>query len=179
MQPHFASSWQKNGRARRQARRCRASEGRTGPLRTAGLQHRQRRSQDDPLPVMPATELRLRLRDLANKRKRFGYRRLFVLLRQEGESSGINRIYRLYREEGLTVRKRRARRRAVGARAPILVEAKPSPGNAWRQSRTPQSRDAGFSNFLFSTQPFLARCVKHWQHNGCKGRKSISQHTPC
>jgi transposase InsO family protein len=36
--------------------------------------------------------------------------------------SGINRIYRLYREEGLTVRKRRSRRRAVGTRAPILVE---------------------------------------------------------
>jgi putative transposase len=60
---------------------------------------------------------------LANERKRFGYRRLFILLRQGGEPSGINRIYRLYREEGLTVRKRRARRRAVGARAPILVEA--------------------------------------------------------
>ncbi|MGY3108331.1 transposase InsO family protein [Bradyrhizobium sp. LM3.4] len=39
---------------------------------------------------------------------------------------GINRIYRLYREEGLTVRKRRARRRAVGVRAPILVEARPN-----------------------------------------------------
>src|SRR6185312_3497820 len=38
------------------------------------------------------------------------------------EPSGINRIYRLYREEGLTVRKRRARRRAVGTRAPILIE---------------------------------------------------------
>jgi putative transposase len=74
----------------------------------------------------PDTELRLRLRELANERKRFGYRRLFVLLRQEGEASGINRIYRLYREEGLTVRKRRARRRAVGARAPILVEARPN-----------------------------------------------------
>ena len=72
----------------------------------------------------PDTELRGRLRDLANARRRFGYRRLFVLLRQEGEASGINRIYRLYREEGLTVRRRRARRRAVGARAPILVEAK-------------------------------------------------------
>jgi transposase InsO family protein len=47
-----------------------------------------------------------------------------VLLRRDGEPSGINRIYRLYREEGLTVRKRRARRRAVGTRAPILVEAK-------------------------------------------------------
>lgn len=74
----------------------------------------------------PDTELRNHLRDLANERKRFGYRRLFVLLRREGEPSGINRVYRLYREEGLTVRKRRARRRAVGVRAPILVEAKPN-----------------------------------------------------
>jgi transposase InsO family protein len=63
------------------------------------------------------------LRDLANARRRFGYRRLFILLRQNGEPSGINRIYRLYREEGLTVRKRRARRRAAGTRAPIPVEA--------------------------------------------------------
>ncbi|MBO4228611.1 IS3 family transposase, partial [Bradyrhizobium neotropicale] len=74
----------------------------------------------------PDTGLRGRLRDLANERRRFGYRRLFVLLRREGEPSGINRIYRLYREEGLTVRKRRARRKAVGTRAPILVEAKPN-----------------------------------------------------
>src|SRR5690349_4649053 len=72
----------------------------------------------------PDAVLRGRLRDLANERRRFGYRRLFVLLRREGEPSGINRIYRLYREEGLTVRKRRARRRAVGTRCPILVEAK-------------------------------------------------------
>jgi putative transposase len=64
-----------------------------------------------------------------------------VLLRREGEPSGINRIYRLYSEEGLTVRKRKARRKALGTRAPILVEAranarplsrfsgKPLPGN--------------------------------------------------
>ena len=74
----------------------------------------------------PETVLRQRLRDLANERRRFGYRRLFVLLRREGEPSGINRIYRLYREEGLAVRKRRARRKAIGTRAPILVEAKPN-----------------------------------------------------
>lgn len=49
-----------------------------------------------------------------------------MLLRREGEPSGINRIYRLYREEGLTVRKRKARRKAVGTRAPILVEARPN-----------------------------------------------------
>ncbi|WP_247548054.1 IS3 family transposase [Bradyrhizobium sp. 177] len=74
----------------------------------------------------PDTELRGHLRELANARRRFGYRRLFVLLRQQGEPSGRNRIYRLYREEGLSVRKRRARRRAVGTRAPILVEARPN-----------------------------------------------------
>jgi putative transposase len=74
----------------------------------------------------PEVALRGRLRELANERRRFGYRRLFILLRHEGEPSGINRIYRLYREEGLTVRKRRSRRRAVGTRAPILVEARPN-----------------------------------------------------
>lgn len=72
----------------------------------------------------PEVALRAKLRDLANERRRFGYRRLFILLRREGEPSGVNRIYRLYREEGLSVRKRRVRRRAVGTRAPILVEAK-------------------------------------------------------
>lgn len=46
----------------------------------------------------PETELHQRLRDLANERRRFGYRRLFILLRGEGEPLGINRIYWLYRE---------------------------------------------------------------------------------
>jgi transposase InsO family protein len=72
----------------------------------------------------PDTALRARLRELANERRRFGYRRLFIMLRAQGEPSGINRIYRLYREEGLTVRKRKARRRAVGTRTQILVGAK-------------------------------------------------------
>jgi putative transposase len=72
----------------------------------------------------PDTALREWLRNLAVERRRFGYRRLFVLLRREDEPSGKNRIYRLYREEGLTVRTRRVRRRAIGTRAPILVEAR-------------------------------------------------------
>lgn len=82
------------------------------------VRYRSRRPAD--------TELRGRLRELANQRRRFGYRRLFILLRREGEPSGINRIYRLYREEGLMVRKRRGRRKALGTRAPILVEARPN-----------------------------------------------------
>ena len=93
----------------------------------------------------PDTELRTQLRDLANARRRFGYRRLFILLRQEGEPSGINRIYRLYREEGLTVRKRRGRRRAVGTR-PILLQEVGQP-DSWANdemySRTGHPRHGG------------------------------------
>jgi len=48
----------------------------------------------------PATALRGRLWIMANEWHRFGYRRLFVHLRLEGEVSGINRIYRLCRAEG-------------------------------------------------------------------------------
>lgn len=70
----------------------------------------------------PDTELRARLRDLANERRRFGYRRLFVLLQRVGEHSGI---HRLYREERLCVRKRRAGARP-SAHGPILVEARPN-----------------------------------------------------
>ena len=72
----------------------------------------------------PDIALRTRLRDLANEPRRFGYRRLFILLRREGEPSGTNRIYRVYREEGLTVRRRRAGRKAIGTHAPILMEAR-------------------------------------------------------
>lgn len=70
------------------------------------------------------TALRTRLRELANERRRFGYRRLFILLRREGEPSGVNRIYRLYREEGLAVRRRKHRRKALGTRAPASFEAR-------------------------------------------------------
>jgi len=68
--------------------------------------------------------LRARLRHLAANRRRFGYRRLHILLRHEGHAMNRKKTQRLYREEGLSVRRRRGRKRAMGARAPILVEAK-------------------------------------------------------
>jgi putative transposase len=70
--------------------------------------------------------LRARLRDLAHQRHRFGYRRLHVLLRRDGEAASRNRVYRLYRAEGLAVRKRKGRRRAVGERAPLGIAALPN-----------------------------------------------------
>ena len=63
--------------------------------------------------------LRKRLRHLAHERRRFGYRRLHVLLRREGLTVNHKRIFRLYREEKLGVRKRKGRKRALGLRAPI------------------------------------------------------------
>ena len=66
-------------------------------------------------------DLRRRLRDLANERRRFGYRRLGILLAREGWSVNHKKLFRLYREEGLAVRRRRSRKRALGTRRPILV----------------------------------------------------------
>lgn len=70
--------------------------------------------------------LRERLRKLAHDRRRFGYRRLHVLLRQEGHTLNRKKTQRLYREEGLSVRKRRGRKRATGTRAPLITLAVPN-----------------------------------------------------
>ena len=59
----------------------------------------------------PQTALRLRLRDLAMARIGYGYRRLHILIEREGWSVNHKRVYRLYREEGLAMRKRPPRRR--------------------------------------------------------------------
>ena len=63
--------------------------------------------------------LRERLKALAQERRRFGYRRLHVLLRREGHAVNRKRVQRLYREERLTVRRRGGRKRAMGTRRPM------------------------------------------------------------
>ncbi len=63
--------------------------------------------------------LRARLRELADQRRRFGYRRLHILLRSEGWSMNRKKTQRLYGEEGLAVRRRTSRRRIAVARTPI------------------------------------------------------------
>lgn len=65
--------------------------------------------------------LRQRLRELAAERRGFGYRRLLILLRREGIVANHKRLYRVYTEEGLTVRKRTGRKRALGTCAPMTV----------------------------------------------------------
>jgi putative transposase len=65
--------------------------------------------------------IRKRLRELAHERRRFGYRRLHLLLGREGIRLNRKKLHRLYKEERLTVRKRGGRKRALGTRAPMAV----------------------------------------------------------
>ena len=70
--------------------------------------------------------LRVRLRDLASERRRFGYRRLGYLLAREGIMPNHKKLLRIYREEGLKVRRRSGRKRALGTRAPMTVPLRPN-----------------------------------------------------
>src|ERR1700756_4273709 len=70
--------------------------------------------------------LRARMKELAAKRPRFGYRRLHVLLRREKKEDGTmrwqvnhKRVYRLYREEGLAMRRKAKKRLRSEARTPL------------------------------------------------------------
>jgi len=71
--------------------------------------------------------VRKRLRELASQRRRFGYRRLHILLKREGVEMNWKKLYRLYKEERLTVRKRGGRKRALGTRAPMAIPQGPNP----------------------------------------------------
>lgn len=58
----------------------------------------------------PCTELRMRIKELAATRVMWGYRRLHVLLSREGWAANAKKVYRIYREEGLSMRSKRPRR---------------------------------------------------------------------
>ena len=75
------------------------------------------------------TAIRNRLRQLAEQRKRFGCPRLHVLLRREGLIVNHKRTERLYREEGLSLRRRKRPRRAAGVR--VLVPQAQRPNQRW------------------------------------------------
>ena len=82
------------------------------------IRYRHRRASD--------AGVRLRILELAAHRRRFGYRRLHFLLTREGISMNLKKFRRLYREEGLAVRKRGGRKRALGLRAPIALPSGPN-----------------------------------------------------
>jgi putative transposase len=82
------------------------------------VRYRSRRPDD--------AAVRARLRELALVRRRFGYRRLHILLSREGIVMNHKKLRRLYREEGLQVRRRGGRKRALGTRAPMALPQGPN-----------------------------------------------------
>src|SRR5262249_39821908 len=113
-----------------------------GPARRRGLSGRHNAL---PSAARSADGLRIRIKDLAAVRVRYGYRRLHVLLRREGWAVNHKRIYRLYNEEGLSIRAKLPRRkRAWRYRAgrPQII----APNDVWAMDF--------MSDALFDGRPF-------------------------
>lgn len=112
--------------------------------------------------------LRGRFRDLTNKRWRFGYRRMLVLLQREAELSAIDR---LYGEEGLTVRKRRAK--AVGTCAPILVEARPTRAGRWTSATTSSPTAGACASSSISSTDVTKMYLSAIPESSISGRRGL------
>jgi putative transposase len=105
----------------------------TEAMSTAGLSERQacrftgfsRSTRRYPTERSAQDDLRARLLTLATLRPRWGYRRLHWLLRREGHRINRKRVYRLYRELGLVVR-RRQRKRVAMPRTPLPRPTRPN-----------------------------------------------------
>lgn len=101
----------------------------------------RRRRVEDP-------RLRERLRELAATRRRFGYRRLKILLKREGFAVNHKRVYRLYVEEKLGLRRKRGRRRMPTAAARVPLKLPVRPDELWTMDFT---QDAFASGRKFRT----------------------------
>jgi putative transposase len=97
--------------------------------RACGLIQLQRSSFRYQSQAKDQTALRLRLKEVAGVRIRFGYRRLTVLLRREGWKVNAKRIYRLYRQEGLAVRARK--RKKIASQARVMSSPVDRPNQRW------------------------------------------------
>ena len=92
--------------------------------RLAGLSHTTFDHEPKADPENQA--LTARMIELAQERRRFGYRRIHVLLRREGVQANHKRVHRLYRMAGLAVRRRRRRERVAVERQPLLLPGRPN-----------------------------------------------------
>lgn len=84
----------------------------------SSYQYRSRRPDD--------AELRRCMREIAEKRKRFGAPRICVMLERQGWKVNHKKVERIYREEGLALRRRKRRKKFVGPRIPMPVAIRPN-----------------------------------------------------
>lgn len=91
-----------------------------GALRFQRSSHRYRSTAPDQ------AALRMRIKEIAAVRVRYGYFRIYILLRREGWQVNHKRVYRIYRQEGLSMRIKRPRRHVSAA----YREGRVQPGRA-------------------------------------------------
>lgn len=118
----------------------------------------------------PQEALRVRLRELAGSRVRYGYRRLTVLLRREGWEVNAKRIYRIYSEEGLIVRTQKRRERAQRQRVAIGQAARPN--QKWSMDFVAQRLpDGRWIRVLTVVDQFTRECLTLFADNTLSGEK--------
>jgi putative transposase len=102
----------------------------------------------------PWTELRMRIREIAQSRVRYGYRKIRVLLNREGWGVGKYLVYRLYKEEGLALKKRPSRKRRAARHREQRFEAT-APNQAWSMDFVAdQLQDGRRFRSLTTSSPF-------------------------
>ena len=130
------------------------------------IRYRSRRPDD--------VDVRERLRALSRERRRFGYRRLHLLLAREGIAMNQKKLRRLYREEKLQVRRRGGQKRALGTRAPMALPD--GPNQRWSldfvsdafvvQTLERVSRDVGYPKTIRvdNGSEFISRDLDLWAY---------------
>jgi putative transposase len=122
----------------------------------------------------PQSDLRIRLRDLAGSRVRYGYRRLTVLLRREGWAVNAKRVYRLYREEGLQVRAVKRAKRVSHTRVPL-------PQPMWPNQRwsmdfvSDRFSDGRWFRILTVVDQYTRECLCAYADRSQTGEKVVEQ----
>jgi len=118
----------------------------------------------------PQEALRIRLRELAGSRVRYGYRRLTVLLKREGWEVNAKRIYRIYTEEGLIVRTQKRKERAQRQRVPLGQAVRPN--QKWSMDFVAQRLpDGRWIRVLTVVDQFTRECVTLLADNALSGEK--------
>jgi len=118
----------------------------------------------------PQEALRIRLRELAGSRVRYGYRRLTVLLKREGWEVNAKRIYRLYTEEGLIVRTKKRKERAQRQR--VAQGSALRPNQKWSMDFVAQRLPEGrWIRVLTVVDQYTRECVTLLADNTLSGEK--------
>jgi putative transposase len=122
----------------------------------------------------PQEELRMRLRELAGTRTRYGYRRLTVMLRREGWKVNTKRVYRIYREENLGVRTTQRKKRGAHLRVPLASPVRVN--QRWSMDFvSDRLADGRWFRILTVVDQYSRECLCAWADRSQTGEKVVVQ----